>query len=109
MTTHVEELRAELARAQAEGRELRAKLAIAEGERDGALAQTEELTRGLRSAQDESQQWRAAVRDAARKVSAAFHLIDRGFSGPAQDAAHEALDAAIDALRHALDAEAPRV
>lgn len=34
MTTHVEELRAELARAQAEGRELRAKLAIAEGERD---------------------------------------------------------------------------
>lgn len=38
MTTYVEDLRAELARAQAEGRELRAKLAIAEGERDEARA-----------------------------------------------------------------------
>jgi hypothetical protein len=78
-------------------------------QRDAALAQAEELTRALRSAQDESQRWRAAVRNAAIKVSAAFHMIDRDFSGPAQDAAHEELDAAIDTLRRELDAEAPRV
>lgn len=34
MTTLVEDLRAELARAKVEGRELKAKLALAEGERD---------------------------------------------------------------------------
>lgn len=38
MTTHVEDLRAELARAKAEGRELKAQLALAERERDTELA-----------------------------------------------------------------------
>lgn len=47
MSTLVDELRAELARAHQDNRELRATRACAEGERDAALAHAEELTRAL--------------------------------------------------------------
>lgn len=99
MKTAADDLRAELARAQAEARELRAKLAIAEGERDGALTQAEELTRALRDAQHDRDRARSFLAHATERLTR--ELRDH-------DAEVRALTAERDALRARAD-DAERV
>ena len=84
----VEHLHAEIAR-------ITRALTVQTSRGDGAEAAEVRLTK-------ERDALRAAVRSAAHKISTAFRMIDIGFSGPVQDAAHEDLDAAIIALYDAL-------